>query len=75
MGKPADAFDHVTHRAGHDLRYAIDATKLRTELGWAPRHRDLSSGLARTIEWYDANRSWWEPVKPPIEARYTEGGQ
>jgi dTDP-glucose 4,6-dehydratase len=75
LGKPADAFDQVTDRAGHDLRYAIDASKLRDELGWTPKYADLASGLARTIEWYDANRAWWESGKAAIESRYAEGGQ
>jgi dTDP-glucose 4,6-dehydratase len=75
MGQPADAFDHVTDRAGHDLRYAIDATKLRTELGWQPEYRDLRTGLARTIEWYRANRAWWQADKQAVEARYREAGQ
>jgi dTDP-glucose 4,6-dehydratase len=75
MGQPPDAFDHVTDRAGHDLRYAIDATKLSTELGWQPRYRDLREGLARTIEWYRANRQWWEGDKAAVEARYRESGQ
>jgi dTDP-glucose 4,6-dehydratase len=75
MGKPADWFDQVIDRAGHDLRYAIDASKLRTELGWAPRYQDLRAGLAQTIDWYAANRAWWEPVKAAVEARYAEVGQ
>jgi dTDP-glucose 4,6-dehydratase len=75
MGKPADWFDQVTDRAGHDLRYAIDASKLRTELGWAPRYQDLRAGLAQTIDWYAANRAWWEPIKAAVEARYAEVGQ
>ncbi|RYJ04734.1 MAG: dTDP-glucose 4,6-dehydratase, partial [Actinomycetales bacterium] len=52
MGQPADAYDHVTDRAGHDLRYAIDSTKLRTELGWSPTYGSFEDGLAATIDWY-----------------------
>jgi dTDP-glucose 4,6-dehydratase len=75
MGKPADWFDHVTDRAGHDLRYAIDATKLRTELGWVPRYTDLRSGLAQTVDWYRDNEAWWSAAKAGVEASYAERGQ
>jgi dTDP-glucose 4,6-dehydratase len=75
MGEAPDAFDHVVDRAGHDLRYAIDATKLRTELGWSPQYHDFRAGLAQTIEWYRANRAWWERDKAAVEARYAEDGQ
>jgi dTDP-glucose 4,6-dehydratase len=75
MGHPLDAFDSVVDRAGHDLRYAIDASKLRNELGWLPRYTDMRSGLAQTIEWYEANRDWWTPAKEQIEARYASTGQ
>jgi dTDP-glucose 4,6-dehydratase len=75
MGQPADAYDHVTDRAGHDLRYAIDSTKLRTELGWAPTFQDFESGLAATIDWYRRNEAWWRPMKQATEARYAAAGQ
>ena len=56
MGKPADWYDHVTDRPGHDLRYAIDAAKLRAELGWTPPLRRFRDGLAATIAWYREQR-------------------
>ncbi|MCG7414812.1 dTDP-glucose 4,6-dehydratase [Microbacterium aurum] len=75
MGQPADAYDHVTDRAGHDLRYAIDSTKLRTELGWVPQYRDFEAGLAATIDWYRAHEPWWAPTKDGVEAFYATKGQ
>lgn len=72
MDQPVDAFDHVTDRAGHDLRYAIDSTRLRTELGWAPRYRDFRSGLAATIAWYRDHEAWWRPMKADTEAKYAQ---
>jgi dTDP-glucose 4,6-dehydratase len=75
MGQPADAYDHVTDRAGHDLRYAIDSTKLRRELGWQPQFGDFESGLAATIDWYRENEAWWSPAKDATEAFYAAKGQ
>ena len=75
MDRPRNEYDHVTDRAGHDLRYAIDASKLREELGWTPRYRDLRAGLAQTIAWYADNRAWWAPAKDAVETRYAEAGQ
>lgn len=74
MGKPSDWYEHVTDRPGHDMRYAIDATKIKRELGWEPKH-DFQSGLAATVEWYQQNRDWWEPQKSATEAKYKKAGQ
>ena len=75
MGCEPDAYDHVTDRAGHDLRYAIEAGRLRTELGWEPRYGSFRDGLAATIEWYRENEAWWRPVKDATEARYARTQQ
>jgi dTDP-glucose 4,6-dehydratase len=75
VGQPADAYDLVTDRPGHDLRYAIDATRLRTELGWSPLHATFRDGLAATVEWYRANEDWWRPQKDATEAKYTVLGR
>jgi dTDP-glucose 4,6-dehydratase len=74
-GQPVDAYDLVTDRPGHDLRYAIDSTKLRTELGWIPTYGDFESGLAATIGWYRDNEAWWAPTKDGVEAFYASKGQ
>ena len=65
----------MADRAGHDVRYSNDSTKIRTELGWPPRYTDLRDGLAATIDWYRANEAWWGPVKEAVEARYARKGQ
>jgi dTDP-glucose 4,6-dehydratase len=52
----------VADRPGHDQRYAIDASKIMTELDWEPRE-SFESGLRKTVEWYLANRSWWERIR------------
>ncbi|WP_029146204.1 dTDP-glucose 4,6-dehydratase [Microbacterium luticocti] len=75
MGQDPDAYDHVADRAGHDLRYAIDSSKLRTELGWQPRFRDFEAGLADTIAWYREHEDWWAPAKDATEAFYASKGQ
>jgi len=75
FGRPEDDFDHVTDRAGHDRRYAIESGKLRTELGWLPRFQEFRSGLANTIEWYLAHEDWWRPHKEATEAAYAVKGQ
>jgi dTDP-glucose 4,6-dehydratase len=75
MGRPEDDFEQVTDRAGHDLRYAIESGKLRSELGWRPRYDDFEKGLADTIAWYADHRDWWAPHKHATESAYVAKGQ
>ncbi|HRW19258.1 MAG TPA: dTDP-glucose 4,6-dehydratase [Dermatophilaceae bacterium] len=75
MGKPADWFEHVNDRPGHDLRYAIDSTKLREETGWRPQYQDIRAGLQQTIDWYAANRAWWEAARERSEQVYARLGR
>jgi dTDP-glucose 4,6-dehydratase len=75
MGKDESWLEHVNDRPGHDLRYAIDASKLRTELGWEPTYTDFREGLQATIDWYTENQAWWQPQKDETEAKYKELGR
>ena len=75
MDHDPDDVEHVTDRAGHDLRYGIDSTALREELGWVPQHTDFTEGLRTTIEWYRDNQWWWGPLQADVEARYAERNQ
>jgi dTDP-glucose 4,6-dehydratase len=75
MGKPADWYDLVSDRPGHDLRYAIDSTKLRQETGWQPQYRDIRAGLAQTVDWYTAHPEWWAAAKERSEATYDRLGR
>ena len=68
-------YEHVADRPGHDQRYAMDAAKLRRELGWTPRFTDIRAGLEATIAWYRDNEGWWKPEKENVEARYKQQGQ
>ena len=61
LGKSEDLITYVTDRKGHDLRYAIDPTKIHTELGWLPETR-FADGIKKTIAWYLENQDWWEPI-------------
>ena len=70
MGKDPKDYDHVADRPGHDMRYAIDSTKLRNELGWAPQFTDFEAGLKDTIDWYVGNEAWWKPQKAETEEKY-----
>ena len=62
LDKPPSLKTIVSDRPGHDRRYLLDSSKIRRELGWAPT-RGFDEGLAETVEWYAANREWWEPLK------------
>ena len=75
LGEPEDAFDLVADRPGHDLRYAIDSSKLRSELGWMPSYNSFDDGIAATIDWYRENRDWWEGHKNAVEEFYSKQGQ
>ena len=75
MGKPADWFEHVNDRPGHDLRYAIDSSKLRAETGWTPNYQDIHAGLRQTIDWYAANEAWWRTAKESTEQVYARLGR
>lgn len=75
MGKDPSDYEHVNDRPGHDLRYAIDASKLKTQLGWAPKYTNFESGLTDTVEWYKNNESWWKPQKKATEEKYKSQGQ
>ncbi|SJZ58968.1 dTDP-glucose 4,6-dehydratase [Anaerorhabdus furcosa] len=61
LDKPESLISYVTDRKGHDLRYAIDPTKIETELGWKPVY-NFDTGIQQTIKWYLDNKSWWENI-------------
>ncbi|MDN4475439.1 dTDP-glucose 4,6-dehydratase [Demequina sp. SYSU T00192] len=75
MGHEPTDYEHVADRPGHDLRYAIDATKLREELGWEPMYGDFRSGLAATVDWYHENEAWWRAQKLETELKYQRLGR
>ena len=75
MGKDPHDYDHVSDRPGHDMRYAIDASKLQSELGWQPQYTNFADGLKTTIDWYTANEAWWKPQKQATEDKYKELGR
>ncbi len=75
MGRPADWYDLVSDRPGHDLRYAIDSGKLRSETGWAPQYQDIRAGLEATVTWYRDHEDWWRPAKQRAEQTYARLGR
>ena len=62
LGKDSSLIKYVADRLGHDRRYAIDATKIKEELGWQPQYK-FEQAIEKTIEWYLNNKSWWQPLK------------
>ena len=74
MGKDESWLEHVKDRPGHDMRYAIDASKLINELGWRPKYTNFEEGLKNTIDWYVQNESWWKPQKAETEEKYKKAG-
>ena len=71
LGKPESLISYVQDRKGHDRRYAIDPTKIRTALGWEPRTR-FEDGIRRTIDWYVEHRTWWEHIVSGEYRQYYE---
>ena len=67
-GPRSDLITFVKDRPGHDMRYAIDASKITTELGWKPEET-FETGILKTVKWYIDNRSWWENI---ISGAYTD---
>ena len=61
LGKPSSLKTIVPDRPGHDRRYLLDTTKIRTELGWEPTI-EFEAGIAETVRWYADNESWWKPL-------------
>lgn len=75
MGKPTNWYEHVKDRPGHDMRYGIDSSKLRKELGWKPKYTDFGDGLNQTIDWYNNNKPLWQSQKDAVESKYKKAGQ
>ncbi len=71
MGGSEEMIEFVKDRPGHDRRYSVDWTKIHTELGWSPSVT-LEEGLAKTIEWYKNNQTWWKPLKEKAQAFFNE---
>ena len=71
LGKPESLITHVTDRKGHDMRYAIDPTKIHNELGWLPETK-FKDGIKKTIKWYLEHRDWWEEIISGEYQKYYE---
>jgi dTDP-glucose 4,6-dehydratase len=66
MGLSEDRIEFVTDRPGHDAKYALDTTKIKTELGWAPKF-SVNETLKQTVQWYTDNQDWWKKIKESDE--------
>jgi dTDP-glucose 4,6-dehydratase len=71
LGKPESLIAYVKDRPGHDRRYAIDSSKIQTELGWKPLH-SFEHGLQKTVEWYLSHEFWWKNILSGEYAKYYE---
>jgi dTDP-glucose 4,6-dehydratase len=71
LDKPESLIEFVTDRPGHDLRYAINASKIRDELGWEPT-MDFENGINHTIAWYLEHETWWQRIKSGEYMSYYE---
>ncbi|MBE6061650.1 MAG: dTDP-glucose 4,6-dehydratase [Clostridium sulfidigenes] len=69
LNKPESLIKYVTDRPGHDMRYAIDPTKLETELGWKPKY-NFDTGIEMTIQWYLNNKEWWQNILSGEYSKY-----
>jgi dTDP-glucose 4,6-dehydratase len=69
-----DKIEHVKDRPGHDRRYAVNWSKIQSELGWKPQHT-FEDWLKKTVDWYKDNEAWWRPLKEEAEATYKKTGQ
>ncbi len=71
LGKSESLIKFVKDRPGHDMRYAIDPTKIKNELGWYPE-TNFEDGIKKTVDWYLNNRSWWENIRSGDYMKYYE---
>jgi dTDP-glucose 4,6-dehydratase len=71
LGKSEDLLEYVQDRPGHVLRHAVDPSKLRSALGWTPKHT-FASAMRETVEWYRNNPDWWRPIKSGEFRKYYE---
>ena len=69
LGKSEDLIEYVEDRAGHDRRYAIDASRIKADLGWEPRRR-FEEALPETVAWYLEHQGWWERVRSGAYREY-----